>query len=112
MLIITLTPSEHDFRKAESEMMKKLVPKAYADRRLLTFNQRDLNGRGLSWPHAKPSPKQMADAGFYLVGPGDRVQCFWCGVDLVDWEETDDPLEEHAKFSEKCPVFGKDVIHV
>ena len=36
-----------------------------------------------------------------LLGKSDTVQCFSCRGYLHEWEEGDDPLEEHAKFFPK-----------
>ena len=97
MLVLAETRG-NDWKEKELEMTKKWLPKAFAEKRLLTFRK---------WPHAKPSAKEMADAGFFYEGDRDRVRCFWCYILLQDWETKDDPFEEHAKWSGKCPVFGK-----
>ena len=101
-MIITVGPAG-GFQQIELEMTKRYLPEAFADKRLLTFTR-------WGWPHKKPSPKRLADAGFYREKDGgnhDRVRCFWCGVILHDWEQEDDPLDQHAEWSPKCPVFGK-----
>ena len=36
------------------------------------------------------------------IGSGDIVFCFHCGQGLRDWDPSDDPWEEHAKWSPKC----------
>uniref|UniRef100_A0A8B9UYM7 RING-type E3 ubiquitin transferase n=1 Tax=Anas zonorhyncha TaxID=75864 RepID=A0A8B9UYM7_9AVES len=59
-------------------------------RRLRTFSQ---------WPDSSPVPAlDLAEAGFYFVGPGDHVQCFCCGGILKDWKAGDCPMVEHLKF--------------
>lgn len=48
-------------------------------------------------------PIVLAEAGFFYVGTGDRVQCFNCGIGLRDWDiVNDDPWEQHALHSTKC----------
>jgi Inhibitor of Apoptosis domain len=55
------------------------------------------------WPiNAKQSKEQLAKAGFYYVGEGDRVIWFSCGGGLKDWEEHHQPWEEHAKYYSEC----------
>lgn len=56
-----------------------------------------------SWPKTlKQKPKQLSDAGFFYTGRGDSVKCFSCNGGLRDWEENDDPWEQHAIWFSKC----------
>ncbi|XP_015373577.1 PREDICTED: baculoviral IAP repeat-containing protein 5-like [Diuraphis noxia] len=52
-----------------------------------------------NWTMAKPSAKEMAEAGFYCPNPDipDTVRCFSCFIELDGWEPTDKPWEEHKK---------------
>ncbi|XP_077109029.1 baculoviral IAP repeat-containing protein 7 isoform X4 [Ranitomeya variabilis] len=63
------------------------------------------------WPGPSTiCPRHLARVGFYYLGPGDRVQCFCCGVLLTCWEPGDDPRDEHHKFSPSCPfLLGREV---
>lgn len=36
------------------------------------------------------------------IGIGDQVRCFHCDGGLRNWEATDDPWVEHAKWFPKC----------
>lgn len=55
------------------------------------------------WPKTiKQKPKQLSDAGFFYTQKGDRVICFSCGGGLRDWDENDDPWEQHALWFSKC----------
>lgn len=55
------------------------------------------------WPRTmKQKPKELAEAGFFYTGVGDRVNCFSCGGGLKDWDENDDPWEQHAQWLSKC----------
>lgn len=55
------------------------------------------------WPrHMKQKPAQLAEAGFFYTGVGDRVKCFSCGGGLKDWDENDEPWEQHALWMNKC----------
>uniref|UniRef100_H0WT66 Baculoviral IAP repeat containing 3 n=1 Tax=Otolemur garnettii TaxID=30611 RepID=H0WT66_OTOGA len=62
--------------------------------RLLTYQM---------WPLTFLSPRDLAKAGFYYIGPGDRVACFACGGKLSNWEPKDDAMSEHQKHFPNCP---------
>ncbi|KAM9127415.1 E3 ubiquitin-protein ligase XIAP isoform 1-T1 [Pangshura tecta] len=46
--------------------------------------------------------EQLAEAGFYSIGNGDHVLCFHCGGGLQDWQQNEDPWEQHAKWFPGC----------
>ncbi|XP_075427586.1 baculoviral IAP repeat-containing protein 7 [Ascaphus truei] len=76
------------------------------ERRLHSF-------RGWRDCHTQISHTELARAGFYYLGPGDRVQCFCCGGVLRSWEPGDRPGAEHRKFFPTCPfVLGREVGNV
>lgn len=55
------------------------------------------------WPrHLKQRPEQLAEAGFFYCGVGDRVRCFSCGGGLKDWDTNDEPWEQHALWLSHC----------
>lgn len=55
------------------------------------------------WPKTmRQKPQILSDAGFYYTGKGDKVCCFSCGGGLKDWEENDDPWEQHGMWYGKC----------
>nr|XP_013013891.1 baculoviral IAP repeat-containing protein 1a-like [Cavia porcellus] len=56
------------------------------------------------WPfcvHAV-SPRGLAASGLVFTGHRDTMQCFSCGGCLGNWEEGDDPWQEHARWFPKC----------
>lgn len=57
------------------------------------------------WPkhHVAPQPLDMAAAGFYYLGVGDQVRCFYCQVGVKNWEKGDSAIGEHQKWSPICP---------
>ncbi|XP_012585345.1 PREDICTED: baculoviral IAP repeat-containing protein 2 isoform X1 [Condylura cristata] len=55
------------------------------------------------WPLTFLSPSELARAGFYYLGPGDRVACFACGGTLSNWEPKDDAMSEHRRHFPNCP---------
>jgi hypothetical protein len=63
------------------------------------------------WPKylGGPTPEDLARAGFFYLGEGDKVKCFSCGVSLHEWEQKDSAYLEHARWSPEChylPLVG------
>ncbi|OJD18951.1 hypothetical protein AJ78_01063 [Emergomyces pasteurianus Ep9510] len=59
----------------------------------------------VTWPHGRPSPEELAHAGFYYRPTPlslDNAACFLCERALDGWEEDDDPVTEHLKHSSEC----------
>lgn len=55
------------------------------------------------WPRSMPqNPKDLAEAGFYYTGQGDKTKCFHCDGGLKDWEKDDVPWEQHARWFDRC----------
>ena len=65
---------------------------AESDKRFQTFSR---------WQHPI-SPREMTDAGFWYLGDGDRVQCFYCSGTLRNWQANENPWFEHAKWFPLC----------
>lgn len=83
-------PSTYDTPPAEPAKWKTPSSADYSIKavRLRTFDE---------WPRSmKQKPEQLAEAGFYYKGVGDSVICFSCMCGLKDWEDDDDPWEQHA----------------
>lgn len=57
-----------------------------------------------NWPHRLPDVDAMVAAGFYHTGLLDNVACKACGVQLFEWCDDDDPMEEHRKASPDCVI--------
>lgn len=49
-----------------------------------------------------PDKYQLAKAGFFYSGFGDKVVCFSCDLKLFSWNKTDEPWIEHYKNSPDC----------
>ena len=56
-----------------------------------------------AWPLLEPPPWKFTAAGFIHVGPGDRVKCTACQIELENWRPHDDPMLEHWRWSSQCP---------
>lgn len=55
------------------------------------------------WPLSlRQKPKELADAGFFYTGHGDKTKCFYCDGGLKDWEDDDVPWEQHARWFDRC----------
>lgn len=55
------------------------------------------------WPKSmRQNPDELSEAGFFYTGKGDQTVCFSCGGGLKDWDQNDDPWEQHAKWFSKC----------
>ena len=64
------------------------------ERRLASFKE---------WPQDTPvSAQDLAMAGFYSTGLGDRVRCFSCGGALKGWQREDTAWGEHSKYFPSC----------
>ncbi|XP_059057310.1 baculoviral IAP repeat-containing protein 3 isoform X2 [Achroia grisella] len=67
------------------------------------------------WPRSMPQkPEELADAGFYYTGTGDKTKCYFCDGGLKDWEKDDVPWEQHALWFSRCyflnTVKGRDYV--
>ncbi|XP_014425935.1 baculoviral IAP repeat-containing protein 2 [Pelodiscus sinensis] len=56
-----------------------------------------------TWPLTFLSPTDLAKAGFYYIGPADKVACFTCGGQLSNWEPKDNAMAEHRRYFPNCP---------
>lgn len=55
------------------------------------------------WPRSmKQKPEELAEAGFFYTGNGDKTLCFYCDGGLRDWENDDVPWEQHARWFDRC----------
>lgn len=54
------------------------------------------------WPVSFMDINNLSAAGFYFTHKGDVVRCAFCGVEVGRWEEGDDPLSDHQRWSPSC----------
>lgn len=58
---------------------------------------------------------ELAEAGFFYTGKEDETICYYCGGGLKDWQEEDQPWEQHARWFSKCPFvivnMGQDFVN-
>jgi len=56
-----------------------------------------------NWPiDIAQKPLQLAECGFYYLGRLDLVRCFFCGGELWNWEPSEVPWVEHARYFQSC----------
>ncbi|XP_056417521.1 baculoviral IAP repeat-containing protein 2 [Hyla sarda] len=55
-----------------------------------------------NWTVTFLNPSELAKAGFYYVGPGDKVACFACDGKLSNWEPKDNAMSEHRRHFPNC----------
>ncbi|CAF2371742.1 unnamed protein product [Rotaria sp. Silwood2] len=59
-----------------------------------------------NWPEAQqeslPSIDSFVDAGFFYTGDNTVVRCFYCNGALRNWQASDDPKIEHARWFPQC----------
>ncbi|AXU41708.1 IAP-3 [Spodoptera eridania nucleopolyhedrovirus] len=104
----TPSTSSKDVCGTGDTMVPKPKHEAYAEYkdRLATYT---------NWPRdINQSPQDLANAGFFYTGRNAEVRCFQSDCGLSDWEPTDDPWREHARWFPRCQyvisVKGKDYV--
>ena len=56
-----------------------------------------------TWPvQLAQTPSELASAGFFYTGCGDKVKCFSGGCGLEMWEPGDNPRLEHSHWYPDC----------
>uniref|UniRef100_A0A182SMI4 Apoptosis 1 inhibitor n=1 Tax=Anopheles maculatus TaxID=74869 RepID=A0A182SMI4_9DIPT len=60
-----------------------------------------------TWPVSYILPSELARWGFFYVGSRDIVRCYFCKIELGNWEVSDVVPQEHLKWSRHCPLMRK-----
>ncbi|AAZ67406.1 ihibitor of apoptosis (iap) [Trichoplusia ni single nucleopolyhedrovirus] len=67
-----------------------------------------------NWPRNRTDYIDLAEAGFFYTGLGDRVKCFYEGCTLSDWSCDRVPWQQHARWFPNCRyvlfVKGRDYV--
>jgi len=81
-----------------------LFPCLYASHPHLRDENARLQTFGPDWPHHHPNLplSELSKAGFFWLGQGDRVKCYYCDGGLSRWKTDDDVFVEHAKWFPHC----------
>lgn len=88
----TATPANANSPMSASDLCRE-------EQRLKTFDQR--------WPHTFLDPRILAKTGFYYIGPQDQVKCYFCKVEVGRWENGDNEVSEHSRWSPNCPLLKR-----
>nr|AGE61301.1 IAP-3 [Chrysodeixis chalcites nucleopolyhedrovirus]AGE61749.1 IAP-3 [Chrysodeixis chalcites nucleopolyhedrovirus] len=54
------------------------------------------------WPRNRTDYIDLAEAGFFYTGIGDKVKCFYDGCTLSDWSCDRVPWQQHARWYPNC----------
>ncbi|VVC24368.1 BIR repeat,Zinc finger, RING/FYVE/PHD-type,Zinc finger, RING-type [Cinara cedri] len=65
-----------------------------------SYNSRLKTFRG--WTNESQKPEELSVAGFFFTGCNDEVRCYYCDGGLQNWEASDNPWVEHAKWFPNC----------
>lgn len=65
------------------------------EKRLQTFK---------NWPLDYIDKYILAKTGMYYTKIRDKVKCNFCQVEIENWQEEDNPILEHMKWSLNCPI--------
>lgn len=57
----------------------------------------------LNWKNTFVSIDELAGAGFFYFGEGDKVQCIFCFGVLHEWKQGDEAFYEHQRYFSTCP---------
>lgn len=91
--------------KINFEKLISLWIAAYYETRLLSEAIRIETFKRNNWPHKFIDIPTLAKTGFFYIGPFDSVQCVFCKLILLEWNEDETPVGEHKKYSPFCPLF-------
>lgn len=70
-----------------------IKPLKYEINRLNTFH---------NWNVSFIDKRTLAMLGFYSMNRSDLVKCYFCHVEIGMWEEGDDVLADHIRWSPRC----------
>lgn len=70
----------------------------FEDIRLTTYDD---------WQVPFISKNTLAKIGFYFLQDEDKVKCHFCKIIVKKWENGDNPIEEHLKWSPSCRLLRR-----
>ena len=76
----------------------------YGARRFEDTLQRERSFDIYWFPAITQTPRQMAQAGFFYTGPGDRVRCYRCGLVLHNWIHGESVAAAHLFYAREKGV--------
>lgn len=91
------------------DCIRPLPPRSLISTRTPPRNYKDERLRLESYagyPSHAVDVRLLAKAGFFFTRSEDIVRCAFCDVEVGRWEEGDDPVVEHRKWSKNCPFLS------
>jgi baculoviral IAP repeat-containing protein 7/8 len=83
-------------------------PRTISETELLQLNQEVKRLETFAnWNVPFIDKEKLAMLGFYYIGPNDMVKCFFCRVEIGMWEEGDDVLTDHERWSPYCNLIRR-----
>lgn len=61
----------------------------------------------INWPLDWLDKHQLAQTGMFYTNVEDKVKCHFCGVEIGRWEQEDQPVPEHQRWSPNCPLLRR-----
>lgn len=84
-----------DFSDVEGEFNMTSPKYMFHNQRMASYKK--------NWPQSlKYLVEPLCDAGFYYAQKGDEVRCFCCGGILKNWDDAEQPWDQHAIWFPKC----------
>ncbi|XP_063807591.1 putative inhibitor of apoptosis [Pseudophryne corroboree] len=96
----SITSTPHDSVTARG--VEDLFPLRGSDSNSYMYTEEARLDTYTNWPVTFLPSSQLAKAGFYYIGPGDKVACFSCDGKLNNWEPNDNAMSEHRRHFPNC----------
>lgn len=61
-----------------------------------------------AWTSKSVKPHDLAQSGFRYIHLKDSVKCVFCDIEVFNWDEGDDVMREHQKFSPNCRLLCRE----
>lgn len=94
---VEIVQNDSTFRNVESERAVRIRRETF---KCWSYNYPNVDQMVLSGLYYDPLIDKEKDRG------DDRVICMYCGLNLEQWEEGDDPIEAHRNANPSCWVFN------
>lgn len=90
-------------RMASGNNFRSCISRSPAPPRYKQIEERRKSFIGVDWSsRLATTPDKLVKAGFYYIGPGDRVKCAFCYGVLKNWLPTDVAIDEHVEKFPEC----------
>lgn len=80
-------------------------------KQILRFEEHRLKTFENGWPHSFLNPQILAKTGLFFTQPcfpeNDRVECYFCGINLSEWLPNDTEISRHRRESPYCFLLNR-----